>query len=54
MRTFVQSALKVENDAPLKEFEYLPTIKESMRVTAILEAADESLRKNSAVIPIKI
>jgi len=54
IKAFVNAALSVEGGASPKEFNYLPTIKESMNVTAILEAADKSLRKNSAVIPIKV
>ncbi len=53
VKTFVKAALEVSNGEKIDKFDkYLPTIKESERITAILEAVDQSLRNNSAVIQI--
>lgn len=54
IKTFINSALEVENGQRLTYFDdKLPTIKESMAVTAILEAADKSLASGSKVVNIK-
>ena len=51
--TFVEAALDVENGKTPKTFDLnLPTIKDSLCVTAILEAADKSLASGSKVIDI--
>ncbi|MBK7189945.1 MAG: hypothetical protein IPH86_15060 [bacterium] len=51
IKTFVTSALAVENGRDPATFDgTLPTFAESARVTAILEAADLSLRENSRVV----
>lgn len=54
VRTFVTSALDwIEKRKSLEELDaILPTIRESERVTAILEAADHSLANNSKVVKI--
>ena len=54
IKTFIKSALAVENGTKIDYFEgKLPTIKESVNVTAILEAADESIQNNSTVVQLK-
>ena len=51
IKTFIQSSIEVENGASIQSFEkYLPTFKESRKVTAILEAADTSLANQSRII----
>lgn len=55
IKTFIKSAINIENGKSVKNFEeYLPSIRESLIVTSILEAADESLRQKSAIINVKI
>ncbi|OGF63345.1 hypothetical protein A2662_02575 [Candidatus Giovannonibacteria bacterium RIFCSPHIGHO2_01_FULL_45_33] len=54
-KTFIKSALKVEAGIAPENFENkFPTIAESLKVTAILEAADKSLRKDSSIIKITL
>lgn len=51
IKTFIKTALEVENGADLHKFDsMLPTIKESYKVTAILEAADISRKNNSCIV----
>lgn len=51
IKTFIESSISIENGAPVNYFEgSLPTIKDSLYVTAILEAADKSLKNNSSVV----
>lgn len=53
MKVFIKSALAIENGTGVNCFEgFLPTIKESRAVTAILEAADRSLQNNSSIVQI--
>ena len=54
VKTFVESCIKIsDGDITLKELEgSLPTLRESDKVTAILEAADLSLENDSSVIRI--
>lgn len=55
IKTFISSAIAVENGTPLEQFEnHLPTIKDSLFVTAILEAADKSLKNGSKVITLNL
>lgn len=54
IKTFIKSAIEAENGRALTSFENgLPTIKDSLKVTAILEAADQSLNNQSRVIKVK-
>lgn len=54
IKTFIQSAIAIENGRSLASFENgLPTLKNSLDVTAILEAADQSLNNQSKIIKIK-
>ena len=51
IKTFIESILKIENGVNLELFKnFLPTIEESNKVTAILEAADVSLMNNSSIV----
>ncbi len=53
IRTFVEAALSVENGKAPDAFDReLPTIRDSLRVTAILEAADKSLANGSSVVDV--
>lgn len=55
VRTFIEAALAVENGVNPKSFDSnLPTIRDSIYVTAILEAADKSLANKSSVVTIRI
>ena len=55
IKTFIKSALAVENGHDINYFEgILPTIKESINVTTILEAADRSLQNNSCIVQLNI
>lgn len=54
IKTFIKSAIEAENGRTLASLENgLPTVKDSLKVTAILEAADQSLNNKSRVIKIK-
>lgn len=54
IKNFIIAALEVENGGTIDKYEMnYPTIKESRHVTAILQAADESLEKASAIIKLK-
>ena len=53
VKTFVKAALEVNNGVKIAKFENrLPTIRESRNVTAILEAADLSLKEGSKIVSI--
>ncbi|WP_035587196.1 Gfo/Idh/MocA family protein [Hippea jasoniae] len=53
IKVFVESALAVENGANIQVFEKtLPTIRESRNVTAVLEAADKSLKNDSSIVKV--
>lgn len=55
IKTFVKSALLVENGCDIDSFEgILPTIKESRNVTAIIEAADRSIQNNSSIVELSM
>ncbi|EKF86030.1 Gfo/Idh/MocA family protein [Methanobacterium formicicum] len=55
IKMFIKTAIDVENGADVGSYEgILPTIKDSLNVTAILEAADESLKKNSSIIKLNL
>lgn len=54
IKTFIKSAIQAENGRPLVSFENgLPTVKNSLKVTAILEAADQSLNDKFKVVQVK-
>lgn len=51
IKTFIKTALEVENGADIRSYDdKLPTIKESRKVTTILEAADMSRNNNSYIV----
>jgi len=51
IKTFIKSILAVENGTNIEDFEgKFPTIKDSINVTAIVEAADKSIQNNSCVV----
>ena len=51
IKTFIKSAIKVENGVNANSFEgTLPTIRESKKVTAVIEAADRSMKENGKII----
>lgn len=55
IKTFIQSAIEAENGRTLASFENgLPTVKDSLKVTAILEAADQSLNNGSKIVSVKL
>lgn len=55
VKTFISRALDVENGFPVQNLEgKLPTVSDSKAVTAILEAADESLASGSKIVYLKI
>ncbi len=54
IKTFIQSAIAAENGRSLASFENgLPTLQDSLKVTAILEAADQSLNDGFKIVKIK-
>lgn len=55
IKAFIKSALAVEKGTNIDCFEeILPTIKESKNVTAILEAADRSMRNKSSIVQLNM